>query len=122
MKKINVLLFVVMALATACEDDDKKIVITQSQELCDSLNISYTEDVAAILESTGCSGDYCHGSGAGGVNLRDWQSTKTAAESPKFLKAIRHELGASPMPKGGGKLSDADLEKIECWIKNGSRE
>lgn len=111
-----------IAFATACEDDDKEIVINQSQELCDSLDILYTDNIAPILENAGCSGVYCHGGGAGGVNLLDWQSVKTAAESPKFLKAIRHELGASPMPKGGSKLDDSELEKIECWIKSGSRE
>lgn len=122
MKKITILLFGIIALSTACEDDDKEIVITQTQELCDSLDVLYTQDVAPILAGAGCSGVYCHGNGAGGVNLSDWGNTKSAAESPTFLKAIRHELGASQMPKGGGKLSDQEIQTIECWIKLGSRE
>jgi len=122
MKKIFILLFGLGVLVTACEDDDKEVVITQSAELCDSLDVLYTQDVAPLLADAGCSGVYCHGGGAGGVNLSDWSNTKTAAESPKFLKAIKHELGASPMPKGRDKLSDQQIETIECWIKNGSRE
>ena len=122
MKKITILLFSIALFAISCEDNDKEIIITESQDLCDSLDILYTNDVAPILEDAGCSGVYCHGSGAGGVNLSDWQNTKLAAEDAKFLKAIKHELGASPMPKTGGKLSDSEIQVIECWIKSGSRE
>tara|TARA_B110000902_G_scaffold64135_1_gene76033 strand:+ start:37 stop:405 length:369 start_codon:yes stop_codon:yes gene_type:complete len=122
MKKIVILLFAFGVLITACQDDDAKVVITVPQEVCDSLDILYTNDVAPILADAGCSGSYCHGSGAGGVTLSDYYNTKTAAESPKFLKAIKHESGASSMPKGGNKLSDQQIETIECWVKSGSRE
>jgi cytochrome c553 len=122
MKKITILLFSIALLTMACEDDDKKIIITESPQLCDSLDILYTNDVASILVNAGCSGSYCHGSGAGGVNLSDYASTKLAAESPKFLRAIKHELGASPMPKLGSKISDEQIQIIECWIQTGSRE
>ncbi|MBT6235951.1 MAG: cytochrome c [Bacteroidetes bacterium] len=122
MKKIGTLIFIIVVLASACQDDDKDVIITTPQELCDSLDIHYTQDVAHVLANAGCSGSYCHGGGSGGVNLSDWANTKTAAESPKFLKAVKHELSASPMPKGGQKLSDADIEILECWIKSGSRE
>jgi hypothetical protein len=122
MKKTTILLFSLAFFILACEDDDKEIVITESKEICDSLDILYTNDVAPILADAGCSGDYCHGGGAGGVNLSDWESTKLEAEDAKFLKAIKHELGASPMPKTGGKLSDDQIQIIECWIKTGSRE
>lgn len=122
MRKITILLFSIAVLIMACEDDDKKIIITESRELCDSLDILYTNDVAPILADAKCSGIYCHGGGAGGVNLSDYTSTKLAAESPKFLKAIKHELGASPMPKSGVKISDEQIQIIECWIQSGSRE
>jgi len=122
MKKIVILLFAFGVLITACQDDDAEVVITASQEVCDSLDILYTNDVAPILADAGCSGSYCHGGGAGGINLSDYENAKTVAESPKFLKSIRHESGASPMPKGGNKLSDQQIETIECWVKSGSRE
>ncbi|MFT7230765.1 MAG: hypothetical protein ACI9GO_001236 [Bacteroidia bacterium] len=122
MKKIVILLFAFGVLITACQDDDAEVVITVPQEVCDSLDILYTNDVAPILAEAGCSGSYCHGSGAGGVNLIDYASAKLAAESPKFLKAIKHELGASPMPKSGSKMSDEQIQIIECWIQSGSRE
>lgn len=122
MKKIVFVLLGIALLAVACEDDDKEIIITQPQELCDSLDVLYTQDIAPLLDEVGCSGVYCHGGGAGGVSLNNWVNTKAATEDPKFLKAIRHELGASPMPKGRDKMTDQQIELIECWIKSGSRE
>ena len=122
MKKIAFILFGIIVLASSCQDDDEEVILTVPQELCDSLDILYTQDVAPILANAGCSGPYCHGSGTGGVSLGDYESTKLEAARPKFLKAIKHELGASPMPKNGSKLSDMDIQIIECWIKSGSRE
>ena len=122
MKKIFILLFGIAVLAIACEDDDAEIVIEQPKELCDSLDILYSNDIAPILADAGCSGDYCHGGGAAGYTMSDYATTKASAEDSKFLKAIKHETGVSPMPKGRDKLTDEDIQKIECWIQNGYRE
>jgi len=115
-------LFSIAILAIACEDDDAVVVTDQPQNLCDSLDVLYSNDIAPMLADAGCSGGYCHGGGAGGFTMNDYTTTKTSAESAKFLKAIRHEAGASPMPKTGGKLSDDQIQKIECWVQNGFRE
>lgn len=122
MKKTFILLFGIAIMAMACEDDDKEIVIEQSATLCDSLDVLYTNDIKPLLKEAGCSGVYCHGGGAGGYTMSDYATTKASAEDSKFLKAIRHETGASPMPKGQAKLSDGDIQIIECWIQNGFRE
>ena len=122
MKKIFILLFGIAILAVACDDDDKVVITDNPMTLCDSLDILYTNDVKPLLASAGCSGPYCHGSGAGGFSLDNFENTKISAENAKFLKAIRHETGASPMPKGQDKLSDGDIQIIECWIQSGMRE
>ncbi|PCJ67742.1 MAG: hypothetical protein COA58_00995 [Bacteroidetes bacterium] len=122
MKKIFILLFAISVFVIACDDDDAVIVIKQSQEVCDSLDVLYSNDIQKILDDAGCSGSYCHGGGAAGYTMSDYATTKTSAEDSKFLKAIRHENGVSPMPKGGDKLSDDVIQKIECWIQNGYRE
>ena len=122
MKKVYIVLLSVVSMLLGCGDDDVVVTTNQSQDLCDSLDILYSNDIAPILANAGCSGSYCHGSGVAGITLTDYSTTKTSAENPKFLKAIKHELSASPMPKNGPKLSDSDIQKIECWIQNGYRE
>lgn len=37
----------------------------------------------------------------------------------KLIKAVRHEPGAEPMPKKGGKLSDGEIALLEKWITMG---
>ena len=122
MKKVFVLASVLIALLSACGDDDAVVTTNQSQDLCDSIDITYYNDVVVILENAGCSGVYCHGSGNGGFTISDYATTKISAENPKFLKAIKHEISVSPMPKSGNKLSDENIQKIECWIQNGFKE
>jgi hypothetical protein len=35
------------------------------------------------------------------------------------MGSMQHLSGYSNMPKGGSKLSDAQLKTISCWIQNG---
>lgn len=121
MKKVCLVLCVILAL-WSCEDDDKNIVINQPEELCDSLDILYSNDIVPLLQRNGCTESYCHGGGAAGYFLTDYVNTKSAAENPKFLRSIRHETGVSPMPKGRDKMSDEDIQMVECWIQSGFRE
>ena len=122
MKKVLALVSILIALLSACGDDDAIVTTNQPQDLCDSIDITYTNDIAAILENAGCSGVYCHGSGNGGFTMNDYETTKVSAENSKFLMAIKHEISVSPMPKSGNKLSDENIQKIECWIQNGFKE
>ena len=122
MKKVYLFLIAISIIAVACEDDDKGVVTNQPQSLCDSLDVLYTNDIKPLLDENGCSSDYCHGNGAAGYTIKDYESTKTTAEDPKFLRAIRHETGVSPMPKGRSMLSDDEIQMIECWIQTGMRE
>jgi hypothetical protein len=53
---------------------------------------------------------------SGNVNLEDYGKLIVHIENGKFLGAIRHAPGFSPMPQGESKLADCDIEKIENWI------
>lgn len=120
-KRIGVYASFVLALVVlvwGCVDDDAIPNPKAPQEICDSMAYTYVDDVAPIL-NTNCATSYCHGAGAAGIWLTNYDSAKQAASHGKFLKAIKHELGASPMPKTGNKLSDPDIQVLECWIQNG---
>jgi hypothetical protein len=132
MKKILVFLFCIVTLILACENDEATIMVTEEREiviedtltLCDSLDVFYARDVKPILDSAGCSFNYCHGGGAtsGGFLISDYVSTKTSAEDIDFMKSIKHISGTRRMPKDRDKISDQDIQIIECWIQSGSRE
>jgi hypothetical protein len=95
---------------------------TIDQSICDSLNPTYNRMIAALVNGN-CAFGGCHDvSGAGGYKLTNYEEVKAAAQTDKFLKAIKHEAGASPMPKNGTKFSESNIQLFECWIQNGFPE
>lgn len=91
--------------------------------ICDSVTVTYTDDVRIIM-SQNCAFPGCHGGGSrsGGVNLEDFAAVSAESKRPRFIGAIKHEPGFDRMPRNGGKLPDEQIEIIECWIKQNSPE
>lgn len=88
-------------------------------------SVSYARDIMPILSaSCGTGNASCHNSRptGGGKNLTDFQSVVTDSQDSTsyFIDRIKHSAslpsGINPMPKGGEKLSDCDISKIERWI------
>jgi hypothetical protein len=86
---------------------------------CDTTNVSYANDVWPIISSN-CTG--CHSGGApqGNISLENYDDIVVAANNGSLLGVIRHDEGWSPMPKGGAKLPDCDISKIEKWVDDGT--
>jgi uncharacterized membrane protein len=88
---------------------------------CDTVNVKYTS-VNSILSSNCYS---CHGSssnsGSGGIVLEGYANLKVKADNGKLIGVITHAAGFSPMPQGGTKLSDCNINKIRSWINNGTQ-
>jgi hypothetical protein len=86
---------------------------------CDTSNVNYSATITGILNNYGCTGCHSGNAPSGNIGLQDFTSVKNAAQSGKLLGAIQHNSGFSPMPKGGGKMSDCDINKIKAWIDAG---
>ncbi len=91
---------------------------------CDTAGvISFSQRVNPIITtfcgSTGGQAASCHGAGsASGIPLVSHLDISIAASS-NLMNAIRHTGGASPMPKGGGKLDNCRIAIIQKWIDEG---
>ena len=110
-----------LGLVWACEKEKTEPTVTTElpdPEECDS-TISFTSDVTPILTGS-CAFAGCHGNGSAqsGVNLSNYSGVVAAVENKNMVASIKHEAGVRPMPQGG-KLSDADIKTIECWVVNG---
>jgi hypothetical protein len=81
--------------------------------LCDTVNRYKWAEVEPILNDQGCTG--CHNSQV--PVLKDQATLKTyiSANGQRFKDAINFR-GAHPMPKGGSKMPEADIKKLENWI------
>jgi mono/diheme cytochrome c family protein len=81
--------------------------------------MTYSNDVQPILEANCYS---CHGNGNinGGVTLDNYAGVKAVADNGFLVGVITHAAGYPPMPDGGGKLSDCNINKIKDWINRGA--
>lgn len=80
---------------------------------------TYAAVVSPILDAR-CRG--CHGAAfqtrGGSVDLSTYQAL-TRLPANVLLGSIRQEAGFSAMPKGGAKLSDCDIARIQGWVEAG---
>ena len=87
---------------------------------CDTVNMKYHEDIVPLL-SANCY--TCHGansnSGSNGIILEGYQNIKAKAETGTLLGVITHAPGYPPMPDGGAKLSECNINKFRSWINHG---
>jgi len=85
---------------------------------CDTLNITFNGSILPITD-TYCKGCHNGSQPGGGILLTDYNTIKTAVEGGRFIGAIDHLSGYSPMPKGGNKLSDCNIVQLKKWINQG---
>ena len=90
---------------------------------CTGLTPTYTADIKAILDAS-CAKAGCHDTNTheNGMDLSNYAGARSASHSDSFLGSIQHKSGYKPMPDDGPKLSNDKVEKLSCWVQNGSPE
>lgn len=88
---------------------------------CDNSVVSYNGRIKAIMD-THCTS--CHGGGSASANIftDTYQNTKTADINGLLNCTIAQGSGCSPMPKGGTKLSQCDIDACAQWAAAGYPE
>ncbi|MFN4234791.1 MAG: hypothetical protein ACK4IK_08300 [Bacteroidia bacterium] len=107
----------------ACGTSKKTEVVSAPID-CSSVNeLSYKNDILPILEpncaSSGCHNDKSRKHNISVLNIED---VKNAATKGELLGTIKHEKGYPKMPMFKPKLKNEDIQKIECWVKNGMKD
>lgn len=118
-KTLIILPLIVIYLGSCYYDNEQELY---GNEQCNTDNVSYSTDIVPILERN-C--QLCHSSSTAavlgaGFNLEGHENLLILVNSGAFVGSVRHDAGWSPMPKGGGKIPDCDIRKIERWIEDGS--
>jgi len=122
--KSLVILLAVLLFAAGCTFDNAEELYPPLE--CDTINVGWTANIKPILQNR-CYG--CHNaasaniSGAG-IALEPYSNLNLFLNSNAdvFLGSIEHGTGYSAMPKGGGKLSDCELQQINKWVSAGYPE
>ncbi len=88
---------------------------------CQTANMSFAQDVQPIL-NTYCRGCHNSSSASGGIDLSSHTGVLGPANSGQLYGAIAHNAGFQPMPQGGNKLGDCQIDKIKAWIDQGAKD
>ncbi|MCF8277347.1 MAG: hypothetical protein K9J17_11500 [Flavobacteriales bacterium] len=92
-----------------------------SEGSCDTLNVSYANDVRPIFQLH-CMG--CHSGNAssgGAIAFDTFAQVATYASNGRLLGAIAHQAGYSAMPQGQAIMSDCKIATIRQWINEGTQ-
>jgi restriction endonuclease S subunit len=88
--------------------------------VCTGTTPTYTNSIATIL-NTNCALSGCYNNSAKkGIDLSNYNlASNQFKTNSNNLISIHHGSGVEAMPQGRAKMSDADINKLDCWVKNG---
>lgn len=84
---------------------------------CDVANTTFGNFVQPLVKVK-CQGCHSGSNPQGGVKLSNYSEIKTAALNGTFYASLTKASGW--MPKGGSKLDDCSMQKIQQWIASGA--
>lgn len=107
----------------ACRFDSAEELFPAPTGGCDTIADTYSASISKIM-NTNCALSGCHkGAGArqtiGDFDVHEGMKIYLDNNKQRFLNALNHNAGSSPMPKGGSKLPNCEIIKIEKWISKG---
>lgn len=110
-----------LSLANGCYYDVNEDLYPSNGGLiqCDTLNITYNNRVLAIIQNN-CYSCHTGATPLANINLQGYANLKLYADNGKLEGVINHASGYAPMPKGGNKLSNCDINAIHSWINKGA--
>lgn len=83
--------------------------------VCDGSSPTYDADVASIIQQNCIQ---CHGSGSSNGDFSTYVGLSTVTSNGKFENEV---LTNQTMPQSGS-LTEAQLNKLKCWVENGFPE
>ncbi len=122
----SLILFGGLTLLSACYYDSVEELDPNFGQIgnCDTAGvISFSQRIQPILTTycgtSGSAASSCHGNNATSSIPLVTHADVSLSASDNLMDAIRHENGASAMPKGGGKLDNCRITLIQKWIDEG---
>ncbi|MGM0531174.1 MAG: hypothetical protein ACQER7_07470 [Bacteroidota bacterium] len=114
---ICLVLLTLPLLLTHCTYDNEVEKYMDSQMSCDTSNVTYSGEVQPILENNcyACHKEENAASVGTNIILDNYDDVKNNAN--RMLKAVQHEPGYSPMPKGQPQLDECTIAKIRIWVE-----
>ncbi len=116
----TVLTVVVISANVGCTYNNEEELY--ANDVCDTVGVTYRATVEPILSSNcyNCHRQANAPSFGNGIVLDNYAGVNVWIASGRLLCDIKGEAGCTLMPKGGPKMSDCNIAKIEAWINAGA--
>ncbi len=118
MKHILIIFFCSAFVLSSCYYDNEEDLYPNTGN-CVTDNMSYATDITPLIQAS-CLPCHNTATNSGNVILDNYNDTKTYALNGQLLGVINHTSGYSPMPKGGDKMPECTIAKINSWIQAGA--
>jgi hypothetical protein len=124
-KKLAFLLIFGSFLAS-CVSETEEELLRDSLIGCDTMDVSYSQDIQPILQ-TNCYRCHATDIATAGVIVEGYANAKIIAETNRDGKSLlvgvtAHLPGFSQMPRNAPKLSACDILKIKKWVEQGIQD
>jgi uncharacterized membrane protein len=118
MKKIiQITLVILIAFITGCYYDSEERLYPSIYNPCDDAIPTFSKTVTTILQPCmACHSNSSASGSGGGIKLENYADIQS---NGRMMGAVNHTSGYSAMPKGGGKLTDCEINQLQKWIDNG---
>ncbi|GAB2770433.1 cytochrome c5 [Hymenobacter luteus] len=120
MTKISTVLCLLLSFMLGSCAYDKADEIAEPKVPCTTpAVVSYSVSISPLLDKNCRS---CHNPAllTGSVNLEDFSVIQKYIRSGELMGNVKHLPGYNPMPQGGTKLSDCDIELLQKWVDAGA--
>jgi hypothetical protein len=111
-----------MITVSRCYYDSEEFLYPQTNNQCDTTNVTYNNSVVPILQNScfSCHANSVAASFGGNIKLENYADVKIQADNHKLLGSVAHENGYSPMPMGTSKLENCKITTIRIWVNAGA--
>jgi len=86
---------------------------------CDTTNVTFSGTIFPMMQNS-CTGCHSGSNPSGQIDLSNYQNISAMAINGRLLGSVKRDPGYSPMPRGGNKLPDCQIDQIRIWIQNGT--
>ena len=120
MKLFRILFLTISILGiSGCYYDNEEDLYPNTNLPCDSVSVSFKNDIDPILQAK-CVGCHNANNPGGGYVYDTYADTKNSVDDGTLLGVTNQYASFSPMPKGASKMPECELGKIRNWINEGA--
>ena len=119
MKKLIVpFVFLGLALSQGCYYDNEEELYQFVTGQCDTIAVSYADDIVPLLQAN-CNTDGCHKAGGAGNGIfENYQAVKAKVDNGSMQARVIDQRTMPP----AGTLSDCQIAIIQVWLNDGAAD